>query len=322
MRVHFLSADAAGRIDGAVQSMLLSGFSDVSASADDCDVIVIPITKLPDFKFNPALRYIKRPWCLLDYSELEWNYFDLGNPTLLFGKNHQDCKWLDNEWLTFGDFVRDHQPALYLKRELLADDVSDTVKPCDWPCVLDIPPLQTEDEFNARRIEVCHGWGFSHPSRPRLHAEIFKAMTTHNIGVISELHHMDGYFKSPSPRTWVSVFSPWYARKPMQDILRLQMQSKLSVSLPGAGQKCFRHSEAPVGSSMALPFDELAWSYDWIDTLNCIRLEPDHHFDDLHSAPQCLNLYDIYVRSQETVRLYQTRNYVRDYLEKLIEAKL
>lgn len=317
-----MSPDAAARVDGTIQAHLLSGFQNVSSSPHDCDVILVPISTFADYRFNPKLRDIKKPWVLLDFLEYEW-CFDMQNHcTHLFGLNTRECRWLSPAWWDLCDFVRDNPPALYLKRELLAQDVSDTVKPVDWPCSLGELPLQTEDAFNSRSIEVFHCFGFSHPSRPRLHSDIFRAMTTHGIGVISELDHFQGYFQNPSARTWASIYSPWYARKPIHDILWFQERSKMSVSLPGCGKKCFRMAEAPVHTIMALPWDDLAWSYEWADGENCIRLDSTHLFDDLDEATKRADLFKIYVRSQETIALYRTEAYAANYLTPLIAARL
>jgi hypothetical protein len=329
MRVFIQSPDNAGRIDGTITAHLLSGFPDVSSSPHDCDVIVVPISTFADYKFNPKLHDIdgwdlsaRKPWVLLDFTELEWCYFDEKNETHLFGKNTRDCRWLNPHWHPFCDFVRDHPPVMYFKRELLAKDVTASVKPIDWPCYLGEPPLQSESEFNARPIEVFFSWGFSHPSRPRLHAAIFHAMTTHNIGVIAEIDQFEGYFKGPCARTWASIFAPWHARKPIADLEWYQMRSKMSVSLPGCGRKCFRHAEAPVGTIMALQEDELAWSYPWVHGENAVRLCPGHEFEDLDAATKWPNLYQIYLKSQETIALYRTKPYVQNYLFPLIEAVL
>lgn len=322
MRVHVLSADAAGRVDGTIQAHLLSGFPNVSSSPHDCDVILVPISTLPDFRFNPKLRDIRKPWVLLDYVELEWNYFDLGNPTLLFGKNVTECRWLNPHWHPLDDFVRENPPVVYFKRELLTRDETDKVAPICWPCRLEIPMLDGEDEYNARLIEVSNWWGYSNPVRPRLHGEIFQAMTTHGIGVISEFDHFHGYFINPCARTWASIFAPHYARRPITDIEWLQQRSKMSVSMPGCGVKAFRDSEACVGTLMALRDDGLARSIPWLHGENCIRLRVDHEFEDLDAATKRDHLYQLYAACQDTARKYCTKEYVSEYLMPLISDRL
>lgn len=322
MRVHCLSPDSQGRIDGTITAHLLSGFHDRSSSPHDCDVILVPITTFADFRFNPRLRDIKKPWVLLDFCELEWNYFDLGNDTMLFGKNAKECRWLNPHWHPFDDFVRENPPVVYFKRELLEVNRSDNVVPIDWPCRLEIPPLDTEEQFNSRPIEVLHCWGYSNPARPVLHADIFRAMATHGIGVLSEIEHFHDYFKSPAARTWATIFSPCYARKPITTIEWMQQRCKISVSLPGCGVKSFRDAESSVGTIMALSFDRLARSFPWFHGENCFRLRPSHAFEDLDAATKRDDLFSIYCKGQETIANLQTKRYVENYITPLIEAKL
>lgn len=320
MRTHVMSPDLQGRVDGTISANLLSGFPDQSSSRHDCDVILVPISMFADFRFNPLLREIDKPWVLIDYLEYEWSE-NMGT-THLFGQNTRDCRWLQPPWWELCDFVRERPPAMYFKRELRFVNETDRVKPIDWPCYLGEAPFEARMQFDARAIEVFFSWGFSHPSRPRLHADIFRAMTTHAIGVIGHPDEFEGYFGSPSARTWAAFFNPWYARMSISKIEWYQMRSKISVSLPGCGKKCFRHAEAPVGTVMALCEDELAWSYDWVDGQNCIRLDPAHIFEDLEEATKRPDLYKIYRGSQETIALYRTKPYVLNYVIPLIERAL
>lgn len=318
-----MSGDAQGRIDGTIKAHLLSGFPDVSSSPHDCDVIVVPVSTFADYRFNPKLRDIKKPWVLLDYTELEWNYFDLGNTTLLFGQNAKECRWLNPHWHPLHDFVREHPPIVHFKRELLEEDECDNIFPIDWPCALEVPAPQTEQEFEERPIEVFNCFGYSHPARPLLHADIFRGIVEHGLGVISEAGHFNDYFKSPSARTWVSIFAPHYARIPIATIQWYQERSKLSVSLPGCGRKCFRMAESPVGSIMALRHDGMAYSYAWEEGRNCIRLNSGDDFFDLDMAIRHRgSMYEIYLASQETIRKYQTKTYVQDYVTKIIADRL
>lgn len=321
MRTHVLSPDLHGQIDGTIAANLLSGFPDQSSSKHDCDVVIVPISFFSDFKFNTLLHGgLDKPWVLIDYLEYEWN-FDMPQGHFL-GVNTRDCRWLSPEWWDFCDFVRDNPPVIYFKRELPRQAVSDRYVPIDWPCYIASQPFQSEEEFNQRPIEVFFSWGFSHPSRPQLHADIFRAMTTHGLGVISEHDQFEGYFKNPCARTWASIFVPWYTRRPISDIAWYQMRSKMSVSLPGCGRKCFRHAEAPVGTIMALGLDDLAWSFPWTDGDNCIRLNPLYPFESLEQATKRADLYKIYVRSQETIELYRTKPYVQNYVIPTIQSAL
>lgn len=326
MRTHVISPDAAARIDGTVQSMLLDHFPNRVDNEADCDVVLIPVARQADFKFNERLRGITKPYALIDYLEFEWCVFNTVPETHLLGKNTaRFAPWLDpfEEWTEFSEFVRDHPPTMYFKRELLSKDASSKVKPLEWPCYLEIPPIQTEAEFNARPIECFFNWGYSHPSRPKLHGDVFRAMATHGIEVISDFAQSAACISASGgkSRIWASIYSPYYSRWPIAEVMRLQQQSKISVSLAGCGFKSFRHSEAPAGAVMALQDNDLAWAYPWDDT-NSVAIVPGGEFHSLVMWTRYQDLYQIYVQSQETVAKYQSKRYIEEYLTPAIEASL
>ncbi len=323
MNFFIQSADDKMRIDGSIQSNILDHFHYIVSSPAKADVCLVPISFFHDYKFNPRLWDISdKPWVMIDFLEYEWCYFNEKNETHLFGKNTNDCRWLNPNWEPLDEWVRNHPPILYFKRELLEKDASDTVKPVEWPAYLPDMPMQSEEEFNNRPLEVFSNWGFSHPSRPTLHSKIFEGMN-HGIGVISEASQFEPYLRDhPHARTWMSVFCPWFSRVPIADLSFYQRRAKLTVALHGCGKKCFRHSEAPVESIMALQEDRLAWSFPWVHGENCIRLRNGHEFEDLNEATKRDDLYRIYRSSQETIARYRGGAYVRDYLLPLIQSKL
>jgi hypothetical protein len=325
MKVFFQSADDKSRIDGSIQCNLLNHFPEIVTSLAAADLVILPISFFHDYKFNPKIYDIAeagKPYVFMDWLEYEWCYFNEKNETHLFGKNTLDCRWLNPNWHPLHEWMRNHPPLVYFKRELLANDVSDTVKPIEWQCYLADMPMQSEDEFNARPLEVFFNWGFSNPMRPTLHSKIFEAMN-HGIGVISEASQFEPFIRDhPHARAWMTVFAPWFSRVSITDLLFYQRRAKLSVSLPGCGVKCFRHAESPCESIMALPEDDLAWGIPWVHEDNCIRLRPDRVFEDLNAATKRGDLYQIYKRSQETIARYRGPAYVRDYLLPIIEAHL
>jgi hypothetical protein len=325
MKVFILSPDDKGRIDGSIQCNLLNHFPEIVTSLDACDLAILPISFFHDYKFSPKVWDIsqqKKPYVFMDWLEYEWLYFKEKNDTHIFGKNTADCRWLNPNWDALDEWMRNYPPLVYFKRELLSKDASDTVHPIEWPCYLPDMPMQSEDEFNRRPLEVFNNWGFSNPMRPKLHGDVFHAMNN-GIGVISEASQYEGFIRDhPHARAWMTVFTPWHSRIPITDLLFYQRRAKLSVSLPGCGVKCFRHSESPCESIMALPEDRLDWGIPWTHGDNCIRLRPDHLFEDLDTATKIPDLYQIYKRSQETIARYRGPTYVRDYLLPIIESKL
>ena len=129
----------------------------------------------------------------------------------------------------------------------------------------------------------------------------------------------------------------------MNDILHAQSMSKISVSLNGCGVKCFRHSESPVNSLMALQDNVLEWTYPWTEE-NSILLPPKRHsssnilpgqlnsdltewenLDTVLSIRMLIRLlnnprhiYSKYVLGVENCRKYLLKNYI-PYLKSIIE---
>lgn len=320
MKVCIQSPDARDQIDGTVNNNLLAHFRE-RASLDSADVVIVPISMYHDYQFNPALRRISKPVVIVDFMEYEWQWDE--PDTHLFGKNTRECRWLRENWYPFDDWVRERNPIMYFKRELLRKDVSDRVKPVEWGCYLDSGPIQSEEEFNNRRLEVFFTWGYSHISRPVLHGRIFEGINSHGLGVISNYDQFDAHFShEKTRRNWMTVHTPHFARRSIEEIMRFQRQAKITVSLPGCGRKCFRSTEAPVSSIMALHEDELAWSHDWIHGENCIRLRKGHEYEDLEAATRRDDLYKIYLGSQATIDKYRGGPMVHQYMNPLIECAL
>lgn len=319
-----------GANDGTVMRQIVKHLP-MTTNPVEADAWVMPVAYTPNFRFhNPSL---KKPYILLDYLEFGWQWGTEGHcrenrlgmmPCDDYSNIRQFGHLDTDEWEKLDRFIRDHPPALTFKRELLQSQVTDTMLPCEWLCEEEIPEPMSKAGFDARPIEVLHAWGWSNPSRAILHAEIFRGMTTHGLTVISQFDHIG--VKSLDGRCWVSVYTPWYARLPMATIYETQIRSKISVSLPGAGWKCFRHAQAPLGAVMALPWDELAWSYPWESGMNCVRLddifEPNNYFLRLRDHTTRPDLYNIYVEGQRNLANYQSRNYVNNYLLPAIERVL
>ena len=118
------------------------------------------------------------------------------------------------------------------------------------------------------------------------------------------------------------MFTPHYARKHYSEVIKVQQMSKISVSLPGCGIKCFRSNESNVGSIMALVEDNLAWTYPYEHGVNCIRIRRDNLFDDLVDATHRTDLHEIYVRSQHTADKYRPQRYVKEYMVPLVRSRI
>lgn len=232
---------------------------------------------------------------------------------------------LGASWQRFDAWVGARQRAgqvkLYFSRELLKGDVSDTLKPIEFPAYIDIPPVQTKEQFDARLLDVFFNWGYSHPSRPRLHADIFRAMTTHGPGVVSSFRELESRYNQLPGLCWAAIHTHHSVRRHISEIIPWQEKSKITVALPGNGRKTFRHGETQ-GSIMALLEDDIAWSFPWEHGVNCLRLTEGNEFDCLETATRRNDLYQIYVRSQETLSRYKSERYVSEYVLPTLEAAL
>lgn len=316
MRIAVQSPCQNGSIDGTVEANILRHLR--NAQVETSDLVIIPISFYGDFKFNAALPHLLKGkrWVMMDFLELglDWDV-NSGTDTHVLGRNSANFPRVSGpEWMKFDAFTRDHPPSAYFKRELLAREQTDWLIPVDFPCYVPIPWTQTKAEFETRPIEVFHFWGLSHLSRPKLHGNIFKYAYGERYEVISQFGHWNGYFADPRGRTWASVHAPHFDRKPIAEVMHFTHRSKISVSLPGAGVKCFRDSEAPCGSTPAFWDCGIARSYPWTPGENCIGLAPNAEWEHLRAAVQLEDLYEIYVAAQETIRKYDAVTYAKDYL--------
>lgn len=320
MKIALLSHDASGAINPVVYDTLLR-FLPLVPTVAQADAVVVPVCNQKEYVFNPVLLHVNKPIIVIDFTEYGWDAGDRPNvlgtgafcgfPAL----NTEEYEKLDTWVLT-------RKPVLHFKRELFLRDVSARLLPIEFTCRILAPPIQTKAEFDARPIEVFHYWGLSNPVRQRFHGDVFRHSHESSINIVDGWDQ-DGHFEG---RTWATIHTPWYNRKPIEEVMRWNWRSKLSVSLPGAGEKCFRHSECPVGSIMIFPPDNLAWSYQWKSYENCVRVPfyegtwwPESWW------PESFNLgrlYDIYLASQDTIAKYRSENYVREYVLPAIDFHL
>lgn len=319
------SPDKNGQIDGTVKRIL---------DQIQTDKVLVPITRLNDYVFNERLYDLKE-WILVDYFEYGANHWDR-KETHFWGKNTEDFSYVPKteEWDKFDKFCKDNPPTKILKRELLKKDVADNVFPIEYPSFYVVPDPQTKEEYEKRPIEVFHFWGHSHEIRRAFHGGCFILAAQTGIGVVDNIDYIErslGEYK----RLWVTVNTPHFARRPMEQIYAINGMSKLSVSLEGAGVKCFRHAEASLNSLMVMREDELAWSYEWKHGFNCLKIyffmdsfdeikgtEYDSHmiakkvFE--YAQYDSEDFYEIYVNGIQTAKKYQLDNYINNYLQPII----
>lgn len=321
MKIHILSADETGKIDGTNQRQLFD-FLPTTPSTLDCDCVLVPVSYFPDFKFNPALYAIKKPVILVDYVEFCW---DAGERENRFSTGMtKDFPHLNSdEWTQFEDWLNDHPPTLTFKRELQKRHCYPGMIPIEYLCYLPIPPIQSKAEFDARPFDWFNVFGYSHPDRVRLHGETFIAMGSRGLNVISDWSQFENLPQPIPPKSVISIYSPWWVRQPMSVVIKWQQQAKISVSMFGAGKKSFRDAEAPVGAILARPEDNLAWSYPWT-AVNSVVLDDREELNSLIEANlwNLIDIYEKYVACQENLRNYECQAYVNNYVMPAIERVL
>ena len=254
MTFQVISPDAARRVDPPVSRFL-------QTLPQGRDIAVVPITRLDGFQFRDELRGTLegKPWVLLDFSEFgpEWDQ----QTSHLWGRDRLAHGWFGgDEWAKLDAFIREHPPLITFQRELLLKDVSDTMQPVEYLNYSAPIQAETEDQFNARPIDVFFQWGLSNPYRPHLHGEIFKHSQRLGYDVCSQLDHLDRCIaRKDRPSIWAVIHTPHYARVSNDETIRWFGKSKVVIAAPGCGAKTFRHGEIN-NSIIAMRSDKLAYS--------------------------------------------------------------
>lgn len=266
------------------------------------------------FKFNPTLRELK-DFVLVDYCE--YGYDHVFTDSHIWGVNSEKFpRYYNDEWIEFDNWVKENPPKLFLKRELLKKDVSDKIRPVDYPCFFAAKDIQTKDQFDGRPIDSFFYWGRSHEARLRLHSNVWKAASEKGFSVCDNLSFFDKFVMEEEGRKWVTLNMPHYGRIDLKEILGRQQLSKTSIALPGAGVKTFRHCESSVNSVMVKWKDEMAWSFDWNET-NCILAEEGEEIEYIFEALKRPNLYEVYLKGVENSQKYLLPNYTK-HIESII----
>lgn len=327
--IHIISADADGAIDPTVMKNILCHLPNRVDSVAAADVVLVPISWYSNFRFNSQLRAVNKPVVIMDFMEV----YGQKEGAHIFGRKDTSSGW--DYWLAHNEghssakgfedmhgWARAADVRLQFVRELMEADRSEQFQPIEWPCYLSAWEIEDKANFDRRPFEVMFNWGMSNRVRPRLHSQIYNLMAEGKIDVIGHWDHIEAKIHEPH-RKWLSIHTPHTHRIHVNDIVRRQAQSKMTVSLPGAGSICFRHSEAPVHSIPVYLRDGMARSIPWKCGENCLgvwtrdemALELDSHLlrDDLHS---------IYVAAQENIDRYRVSRYVNEYIMPNIERAL
>ena len=305
-------ADAHGVVDSVYHTLI---------NHINCKIPILIVSYHDNFVFNEKLLSLKKgEFILIDFIEMGWDY-DWSKHSL---DNY--CKRFQgkagDEWAKFHEWVSE-KPLLIFKRELdIPTSKAGGYYPIEYPNLTNKYPVQTKEEFNARPIDLFSYWGRSNEIRVQTHGDIWKGASTYGYSVCDNLYYFNEFMKEEKGKKIVSLWIPHYGRTDISNLLAINGMSKLSLSLPGAGIKCFRSTgEAPVNSVMVCKNDNLAWSYPFIDGVNCIK------WDNYLSLNQTIeialkneNLYEIYLEGMETADKYRRDNYINNYILPLINS--
>lgn len=303
-------ADANGSTDGTAYKFL---------QMIPADIPIVLVSRVLDYKFNESLLHLKgKKWILVDFIEFGWQW---NGDAHHWGVNTANFDFLSGvEWERIDNFIASNSPAMAFKRELLKKDVTDICQPIEYPGWTNPYPVNTKEEFDARPIDVFNFWGRSHEARVQLHGDIWKGASAGGYSVCDNIYYFNEFMKEEKGRKWVSFWMPHYGRTDISNILAINGLSKLSMSLPGAGVKCFRSTgESPVNSVMVCKEDDLAWSYPWVDSENCFKFEDfGGEINTIKFALTDKRLYEIYREGIATADKYRVNNYINNYILPLI----
>jgi len=299
--ITLLSSDAAGQIDGTAMSNLYGHLP----KGDD--LTAVPVSYVPNYRFNPELERVKTPIVVFDFLE----YFNFHNHrTHLLGTGDLPRNMADSpEWQKLHEFFQARPIHRYFKRELFAHDAPEGALPLEWPCYMEAWPREDKANFDSRKFPVFNCWGHSSSARPRFHSGVYELMAEGKVDVCSSWDQLEAF-----PGGWISLHTPSSHRRHYNEILLWQSRSKTSITLPGSGVKCFRSTESPVNSIPVMADDDCRWSIPWVHGENCLRVGAHAPAHDLSGFIDSLPLHQIYLNAQDTVDRYRTQRYIHEYI--------
>lgn len=303
-------ADKMDRTDGPAHTMLQKVNSELP---------IVLVSRVDGFVFNDALLSLAgKDWVLFDFVENGWNW--QMEESHIWGKNTSNFDFFNgDEYKKLDEFIKNNPPVVSFVRELLKADASDKVVPIQYPCWHEVPQVQSREEFNARLFEVFYSWGLSHEHRKTIHGDIWQKSGKYGYSVCDNIFYVNSFLSNESaPRKWLTMNIPHYARQPMEIIVQVNGMAKISFSPPGAGRSCFRSAESPINSVMLMLEDDIKWSHDWEHGVNCIKCKQG---EEVETAIEWLakdQLYDVYVAGVENCKNYQLDNYVKNYIEPIL----
>lgn len=304
--MQIITADKQGRTDSIYHS--LNG-------RIESKYPIVLVSWVEDFIFNDSLLGIK-DYVLLCMCEYGYD-FEIKDTHIWGNNSYEIPRYYKGDWAVFDKWVKDNPPKLLLKRELLKKDVSDKVKPLEYPTIVSELPLHSEEEFNNRPVNVFQYWGRSSEERLRIHGEIWLHAYKKGFQPCDNIYYISRYFQEEQGERWITLWIPHWARVEANELMNINQLSKLSLSWKGSGFKCFRTGEAPTSSIMVMHKNDYAWSYSWDET-NCILVEQGKEIQGIEEALKRTDLYEVYVNGVANSKNYYLNTYIKNYLEPLI----
>jgi len=244
-------------------------------SLDECDIIfIVPVFHSKEYFLNTELAAridrSKKPIAFFDYNELGWWVNDLYDH--IFGINTiQGTQFGENELLVPYEYLSEWMRSMFLAKRVVAyfkRELHKTTRekypdkniyPIDWVNHIVWDTIDTEQEYNARPIEILFIFGQSHPQRMSFVSSVISFAQVYEWGICtdpSDIEHIPG--------KKVAMFHRGHwNRLSQQEMYNLQSQAKITVSMPGYGVKCFRDAEAPVNSLLAIMKTDIVRMIDW-----------------------------------------------------------
>jgi len=308
-------ADAKSRTDGSAYQMLEKVSSNIP-------IVLVAWTER--FKFNPDLLKLK-DYVLVCFCEYGYDFKIIDSH--IWGENSEKfTRYYTGDWVVFDNWVKENPPKLLFKRELLQKDVTSRIKPIEYACRYSIPPAQTKESFDGRPIQAMMYWGRSNERRLGIHGGIWVNAMKKGYSVIDSVYYFEKFLMEESGIKWATFNIPHYSRIPMEQLLVMNGYSKIGISPSGAGNKCFRETEVSVNSVLCMHDTGMAYSFDWVDGVNCIKMPigtSDNCTEEIEAIEAGLrrdDLYEIYLKCIDNCKNYQFQNYISNYIEPIINS--
>lgn len=300
-------ANATGEIDSAFHTLVRHIQSPLP---------IVMVSSSNNFVFNEELLSLDgKEFILIDFKELGWDY----NWSQHSLENYHN-RFNSDGWKRFHEWIYG-KPLIGFIREL---DIPTSKLaghyPIDYPATVQSIPIQSEEEFNSRPLSACYYFGRSHEGRLKLHSDIWKGASQYGYSVCDNIYYFSGFMANESGKKYVSMHIPHYQRHQIGEVLTINGMAKIGIVPHGAGIKTFRATEVSANAVPLLWEDNLAWSYEWVHGVNCLRCMPGKEVETIEEWANAPALYQIYKNAVETCDKYRVQNYLNNYIHPIINS--